>query len=72
MLYHIISCYIIYHVISCHIMLYHIIVYQYVVFYMLYIYIYILMWEPIANASLRIMKGHAYFSTRDCKTLRRD
>ena len=28
--------------------------------------------EPIANASPRIMKGHVYFSIRDCKTLRRD
>ena len=26
-------------------------------------------WEPIAHASLRIMKGHMYFSIRDCKTL---
>ena len=28
--------------------------------------------EPIANASPRIMKGHVYFSIRDCKALRRD
>ena len=34
--------------------------------------IYIYIWEPIANASLRIMKGHVYFGTRDCKTLHRD
>ena len=34
--------------------------------------IYIYIWEPIANASLRIMKGHVYFGIRDCKTLHRD
>ena len=29
-------------------------------------------WGPIANANLRIMKGHACFSLRDCKMLHRD
>ena len=32
-------------------------------------YIYTYIWEPIANASPRIMKEHVYFIIRDCKTL---
>ena len=31
-----------------------------------------IIWEPIVNARLRIMKGHVYFNIRDCKTLHRD
>jgi hypothetical protein len=32
----------------------------------------IIRWEPIVNASLKIMKGHEFFNIRDRKTLHRD